>query len=187
MAGRRARDARGLRVGAVVACCMQVVETARLLVRPWRSEDDAAPGLDAVYLDPVVRQFTGGVLNEEDRATFIARRLARQERKEYSLEPVIEKASGEIVGVCGLQPLEGGPDIEVGWMLARAHWGKGFATEAAAAVLRHAHEERGLPLILCTIDLRNAPSVAVANRLGLRFDRVRRVYHRDMLVYESRA
>lgn len=159
------------------------IQTERLLIRPWSEEDAAA--IEPVYCDPEVRRFTGGVLTDEERATFVPRRLERRQRGELMLEPVIEKATGAMVGVCGLQPLAGGPEIEIGWMLARAHWGKGYAAEAARGVLEHAHRELGLARIVATIQHANTRSIAVANRLGMHFVRVIRVYKRDMLCYES--
>lgn len=70
-------------------------------------------------------------------------------------------------------------------MLARSAWGKGFATEIARAVLECGLGTLKLDSIVATIDKRNAPSVAVVNRLPLRFERVIRVYKNDILCYKS--
>jgi RimJ/RimL family protein N-acetyltransferase len=161
----------------------RVIETERLVIRPWNAQDES--WIDSVFRDPEVRHFTGGVLSDEDRATFVARRLDRQTRGELLLEPVVEKTTGQVVGVCGLQVMAPTPIVEIGWMLARAYWGRGFALEAARGVLERGHGERGLTRIVAVVNPANRRSIAVANRLSLRFDRVVRFYKQDLLRYES--
>ena len=158
------------------------IETERLIVRPVVESDavDAMP----VFGDPEVRKYTGGAYTAEEMPAVVARMLERQARGELLLQPVVEKATGAVVGASGLQRLAGGPDIEIGWMLARPVWGKGYATEMSRAVLRYGLEELKLPRIVATIDPRNQASIAVANRLAMRFWRVIRVYKRDLLCYE---
>jgi RimJ/RimL family protein N-acetyltransferase len=68
-----------------------------------------------------------------------------------------------------LTPLDlHGPEVEIGWRFRRAAWGQGFATEAAAPVLRHALETLGLPEVVADIDPANHASRRVAEKLGLR-------------------
>ena len=59
------------------------------------------------------------------------------------------------------------PAVEVGWRLAREHWGQGYATEGAAACLDHGFGDLGLRQIISIIDPRNAASVRVAERLDM--------------------
>jgi RimJ/RimL family protein N-acetyltransferase len=82
---------------------------------------------------------------------------------------VVERASGELVGDCGLIPLEGsGPEVELGYRFARAHWGRGFATEAARAARDLGFGRFGLERMYVDVDLANAASQNVARKLGAR-------------------
>ena len=160
-----------------------MIETERLIVRPWVEGDEE--GAKAVYCDPEVRFFTGGIHPPETMDEFVRQRIEHHARGELRLLPLIEKSSGDIVGSCGFQPFDGGPEIEIGWMLARAWWGKGYATEMSRAVLKYGLEEMKLARILASIDPRNIRSIAVVNRLGMRYWRMLHVYGRDMLMYQA--
>jgi RimJ/RimL family protein N-acetyltransferase len=85
----------------------------------------------------------------------------------------VERAEdGAFLGMCGLHRLQTFPDdLEIGWRLAREHWGHGYATEAATAWLRVAFEDIGVPRVLSVTDEANVRSRAVMERLGFRFDR----------------
>jgi RimJ/RimL family protein N-acetyltransferase len=161
---------------------MSAVETERLLIRPWVVEDVTQVG--SIYQDPQVTEFTGGMHSDAELEAFVQRQLARQVGSERVMQPVVEKATRQIVGVCGFQRLANGPIIEIGWKLSPDYWGKGYATEAARAVLKRGHDE-GLARIVAVINPRNRRSIAVANRLYLRYVNVVRVYKQDLLCYES--
>ena len=77
-----------------------------------------------------------------------------------------ELDTGEPVGRTGLLNPHGWPDLEVGWTVAREHWGKGYAPEAARAACRYAHDELGARHIISLIDPSNANSIRVAEKLG---------------------
>jgi RimJ/RimL family protein N-acetyltransferase len=77
-----------------------------------------------------------------------------------------ELDTGEPVGRTGLLNPHGWPDLEVGWTVAREHWGKGYAPEAARAACRYAHDELGARHIVSLIDPSNANSIRVAEKLG---------------------
>ena len=67
-----------------------------------------------------------------------------------------------------LTPLDlAGPEIEIGWRLVRSAWGRGYATEAAQPVLRHALDGLHLQQVIADIDPRNGASAAVARKLGM--------------------
>jgi RimJ/RimL family protein N-acetyltransferase len=161
---------------------MAVIETERLVIRPWREGDAALVG--PIYQDAEATTFTGGVRTDTELAAFVPQQIAREAEGQRILQPVVEKATQDIVGVCGLQRLAGGAVTEIGWKLARTQWGKGFAHEAARAVLDHGHS-LGLERIVAVIHPRNRRSIAVANRLYLRYVRIVRVYKQDLMCYES--
>ena len=79
---------------------------------------------------------------------------------------VIEKASGQWIGRLGPWQPEGWPGTEVGWGIARAHWGKGYASEGAAAALDFAFDVLGWSEVIHVIALENVASQGVARRLG---------------------
>jgi RimJ/RimL family protein N-acetyltransferase len=80
---------------------------------------------------------------------------------------VAERESGLVVGDAGLQPLARvGPEIELGYRFDPAHWGKGYATEAATAVRDLGFERFGLERIYVDVDPGNAASLNVARKLG---------------------
>jgi len=86
----------------------------------------------------------------------------------YAMFSVIEKSSGRWIGRLGPWVPEGWPGLEVGWGLAREAWGKGYATEGAAAAIDWAFATLGWSEVIHCIAPDNAPSQAVALRLGSR-------------------
>jgi RimJ/RimL family protein N-acetyltransferase len=77
-----------------------------------------------------------------------------------------------MVGVCGLiawPDIEGAEELEVAYLLAKPYWGKGYATEVATVILEHALEIRPDPISLIYPD--NAPSIAVAKKIGMAYER----------------
>jgi RimJ/RimL family protein N-acetyltransferase len=78
-----------------------------------------------------------------------------------------ERSSGELVGRAGLYFPEGWPGLEVGWTLARPHWGNGYATEAGRASLEWGFDQLGAGHLICLIAPGNERSRAVAERLGM--------------------
>jgi RimJ/RimL family protein N-acetyltransferase len=81
---------------------------------------------------------------------------------------VVEKSSGRWIGRLGPWVPDGWPGTEVGWGLVREAWGKGYATEGAAASIDWAFDRLGWSDVIHCIDPDNAPSQAVARRLGSR-------------------
>jgi RimJ/RimL family protein N-acetyltransferase len=82
---------------------------------------------------------------------------------------VVER-EGELIGRIGLLRPEGWPGLEVGWLLGRAAWGQGYATEAARASVEYAWRELGAQELISLIAPDNTPSQRVAQRLGMRPD-----------------
>jgi RimJ/RimL family protein N-acetyltransferase len=93
------------------------------------------------------------------------------------------RARGAAVGDVGRASPAGWPDREVAWALARAHWGKGFATEAARAALAHAFGPLAWPRAISLIDPDNHRSIRLAERLGERYERTVEVRGRPVSLY----
>ena len=90
----------------------------------------------------------------------------------FCLWKVLPKDGSPLVGFCGLQPLPDSPDIEIGWWLARACWGRGLATEAARVALGDGFERAGLARIVSIAQPANTASVRIMRKLGMQFERV---------------
>ncbi len=144
------------------------LETARLRLRPFAPGDrDAYRALNA---DPVVRRYLGGVLTPAAADAERAQIAAFFARRGLGMIPVERKADGVFLGTCGLSHTPWYPDLEIGWRLLPAHWGQGYATEAALAWRDHAFGTLGVPRLISVADAPNVASHRVMARLGLRFD-----------------
>ena len=83
---------------------------------------------------------------------------------------LVEKSTNRVAGLSGTQPLGTTSDLEIGWILSRDVWGRGFATEAGAACMRHVLETLNRPRVVAIIDPANEPSKRVAARLGMTYE-----------------
>jgi ribosomal-protein-alanine N-acetyltransferase len=150
-----------------------VLETERLVLR--RLVPDDLPALHALYRDPVVRRFfpDGTRTLEETREELEWFLGGHPRHTELGLWATVERATGAFLGRCGLLPwtIDGALEVELAYLIDPARWGEGFATEAARAIVRHAHETLGLGRLIGLIDPENAASVRVAEKVGMRFDR----------------
>jgi len=155
---------------------MDVVETARLVLRRPR-ESDIEP-LMAMDADPEVMRYIGSgavVPPDRDRALrALARWRQLWDEQGFGMCSVIVRESGEYAGwvtlaVPAFLP-EILPAVEIGWRLRREHWGRGYATEAAAELLRFGLGDAGLDRVVSIRHVDNARSERVMNKLGLRFE-----------------
>jgi RimJ/RimL family protein N-acetyltransferase len=146
-----------------------VLETERLLLRDWQPSD-AAP-FAALNADAEVTRYLNGPMRREQSDELLARIRNHWQDHGFGLYAVEVKDSGAFAGFVGLAIPSFLPDVlpavEVGWRLAREHWGNGYATEGARASLRFGFEELELRQIISIIDPRNAASVRVAERLEM--------------------
>jgi [ribosomal protein S5]-alanine N-acetyltransferase len=125
--------------------------------------------MQAVFGDPEVMRFSGGGARTAAGTLERVRGLiTHQERHGFSKWGVCERASGDLVGDCGIQLLEGGPDVELGFHLRTSVWGRGYATEAARACLDAAFTELGLDEVIAIVAPGNAASVRVLEKIGMR-------------------
>ena len=158
------------------------VRTERLVLRPFANDD--LDSWAAIVADPETARYVGGVM---DRATAWLRLAAYHGHwvlRGYGQWAVESRASGELLGRAGLWFPEGWPELEVGWTLARSAWGRGYATEAGRAAIEWGRSELGLERIASVINPANERSIAVAQRLGMAFDRDARLADgTDVAVY----
>ncbi len=152
--------------------------TTRLLLRPYRLEDvdgvfDYAKDEDwARYLLNVPWPYT-----RDDAAKWIAQCLLAEPEKNARFVVVLD---GTPIGGAGMSIDPKNQVAELGYSLGVAHWGKGYATESARAVLDYGFEERELAVVFARCDVRNPTSVRVMQKLGMRPEGVLRgrIVHR---------
>ena len=144
------------------------LRTRRLSIRPLTPADGA--DVYAVFAAPDVMRFWNSAPPADlAKAGEWAAHLADMQRRlGYAQWRVAERATGRLVGIAGLQPLDGGPDVELTYALVPEAWGRGYATEAAAATLGFAFGELGLERVVGIAKPENGASVAVLRKLGLR-------------------
>jgi len=169
-----------------------VVETERLRLRPWRAAEDL-PALAAINADAEVMRWIAPnrPLRPEESAALLERIEAHWREHGYGLWAVEPREPGAgCIGFCGLAipsflP-EVLPAVEVGWRLHPDWWGRGLATEAARASVAYGFDTLGLRSVVSIIDAGNAPSLRVAEKLGMRpgRDRLHPVTRRRLRVME---
>jgi RimJ/RimL family protein N-acetyltransferase len=146
--------------------------TERLLLRQW-DESDLEP-FAALNSDPETMRYFPSMLNRE-QSDALAREISHAiEQEGWGLWAVEVVDGPRFVGFVGLNEprfeAHFTPAIEVGWRLARAYWGHGYATEAANAALDFGFRELGLQEVVAMVARHNARSRAVAKRLGMTTD-----------------
>ncbi|WP_432950481.1 GNAT family N-acetyltransferase [Kribbella sp. CA-253562] len=144
--------------------------TERLLLRPFQASD--LEPWAALNTDPEVVRYLGGEPLTRAASDLIAEQVNAQYAAEnFGFLAIERRSDGAFLGACGLSREQWYPDdLQLGWRLAREHWGHGYATEAAASWLTHAFLELELPRVIAVTDTPNLRSIAVMRRLGMTFD-----------------
>ena len=150
---------------------MQII-TERLIMRPWQDEDRAP--FAALSADPDVMRHLRPMPTRAESDAWIDRQIGFQEAHGICFFATVLRATGAFVGSIGLMrvPYDAHftPAVEVGWRLARDHWGQGYAPEAAAASLRYGFKDLALPEIVANTAPSNANSQRVMVKLGMSRD-----------------
>lgn len=150
------------------------IETERLILRSWRDAD--YPAFAALNADAEVMEFFPATLSRRESDALALRIRERIEAEGLGFFAVEEKATGRFIGMVGpsVPPygaeLPCGPCTEVGWRLSRAAWGKGYASEAAAASLDFAFDVLGRDEVVAFTAAQNERSQAVMRRIGMTRD-----------------
>jgi len=146
------------------------LEPARLTLRTWR-DSDLAPFI-SLNADPEVMRFFPAPLSAEQTQAMVTKIEAHFSEHGYGMWAVERKDNARFIGFVGLNHVSFEapfvPAVEIGWRLARAHWGHGYAPEAAAEVLRYAFETLGLPSVVSLTAVQNRPSRRVMEKIGMR-------------------
>jgi RimJ/RimL family protein N-acetyltransferase len=148
------------------------LRTERVLLRRWRASD--LEPCAAMNADPRVMENFPAPLSRRESAVFIGRMEGCFEDCGYGLWAVELPGEAPFIGCVGLLPvgkdLPFAPAVEVGWRLARAHWGTGLAGEAASAAIAFAFDRLRLRELVAYTAERNERSRRLMDRLGMRHD-----------------
>lgn len=160
-----------------------ILETERLTLRMFREDDfEQYAGLCS---DPEVVRYLGEgkTLSREEAWRQMAMIVGHWHLRGYGPWAVEERASGSLVGRIGFFNPEGWPGFELGWVLRREHWGKGYATEGARRALAYAFAEMGREHVISLIHPENGGSLRVAERLGERLEGRTELFGHEVLTY----
>jgi ribosomal-protein-alanine N-acetyltransferase len=146
------------------------IATPRLRLREMTPLD--ANDVHHFVCDPRVTRFLLHTLRDNDEAAAYLRRVIRLQREkprgnwELAAE---EAASGNLIGACNLTLTEA-HEADLGYMLRRSAWGRGYATEIARALLTAGFKDLRLERVISTVDVRNAASIHVLEKTGFRWE-----------------
>ncbi len=148
-----------------------MIKTDRLILRRMR-EDDAEALFD-IFSDPVAMHYFGVVFDRPRMNKWVKDNLEHEQRHGYSLLSVVLKDNSEVIGDCGFETdeIDGKLIVGIGFDFKRSYWGKGYATEAAKAVLEYGFTNFEFGSISGWIDPKNIPSQRVAERIGMSVDK----------------
>ena len=161
------------------------LETPRLWLRKFR-ESDWEP-YAVMCADPQVMRYlgAGGTLSRDETWRAIAGMLGHWQLRGFGMWALESKETGKLVGRAGFIHPAGWPGFELGWVLGKPHWGRGYATEAAREALRWAYEDLRRDRVISLIRHANAPSIKVAERLGSKLAGEVELMGSKALVYEN--
>ena len=144
------------------------LETGRLILRPISSDD--ADSLHRISNEPNVRRYLWDdePVSEATIRDLIAQSDGMFRERELGLFGVRFRDGEDLLGFCGFVRLEGMEEVELGYELAPDVWGRGIATEAARACVRHAFERAGLKRVIASADPPNTASLRVIEKLGMK-------------------
>jgi ribosomal-protein-alanine N-acetyltransferase len=146
-----------------------MIETARLILRPWR-DSDLVPFAEQ-NADPVVMRYLVGPLTRRQSDDYVARAVKHLTETGYGKWAVEAPGVAPFIGAVGLSRVKFEasftPAVEVAWRLNRAYWGRGYATEAARAAIEDGFTRIGLTEIVAFTTLGNTQSQRVMQRLGM--------------------
>jgi RimJ/RimL family protein N-acetyltransferase len=158
------------------------VTTERLALRPPVLDD--LPAWHAIYLDAEEVWYGAPRSSLEENRAKLERQIAHHTQHGFGMCTV--ELPGDTIGAAGLQHLEGGPEVEVGYRFLKEHWGRGYATESARASVAYGFDEVGLERIVAVALESNVASRRVLEKCGLAEIGLVHVYGLEHVKYEIR-
>ena len=163
---------------------MDQLLTPRLRLRPFGPGD--AEVIHTIYSDPVVMRYvaTGPMSDLAVTERLIDDYNAHQQRHGFSFWAVLERSSGQLIGDAGLYRTPAG-EVELGYTLGAAWWGRGYATEAASRWLSVAFDELDIDEVVALAEPANVASLHVLTKLGLVRDGERMAFGRPHALFRG--
>jgi ribosomal-protein-alanine N-acetyltransferase len=159
-----------------------MLETDRLFLRPFEKTD-----VDAVFEmrsdEELMRFIRAPQTNRREAENWIELVSSRWKKEKIGFCAVIEKASGQFVGWCGLWRLKETDEIEIGYALVKDFHGLGYASEASQAFLIYGFEKLNLEKIVAVARPENRSSRRVMERLGMTYDYTGKFYESNLVHY----
>ncbi|WP_224701592.1 GNAT family N-acetyltransferase [Devosia aquimaris] len=145
-----------------------IATTERLRIRKWRADDVDA--ILAVYGDAEAMRWVGDgrPLQRADCLFWIDKNAANYRSRGYGMYAVEHREDRRVVGCCGLVHPDGQVEPELKYAFLREHWGKGYAQEAARALLSYGSTHHALGLVIATVAPENRASLRVLEKIGMR-------------------
>ncbi|WP_309241979.1 GNAT family N-acetyltransferase [Brevibacillus daliensis] len=158
-------------------------ETDRLKLRQMDENDE--DNLMRIFSDPIAMQYYPSTKTKEQAQSWIKWNLKNYENNDVGLWICELKENGAYVGQCGIVPqiVNEQQEMEVGYLFVREFWGRGLATEAARASRDFGFTKLGLPRLISMIYKPNLPSIKVAERIGMTFEKETLIKNRETLIY----
>ncbi len=150
---------------------MFIAESPSLLIRPWHEPTDR-PAFCAMTSDPVMMRYLSDGIPWTDAMNddFFARQQRHLDVAGVCMGALVHKATDEVIGVAGLQPLGTTGYLEVGWWVMRTYQGQGLATEAGRALVAYGFEQLDLPAVKAITLPGNLASRRVMEKVGMAYE-----------------
>jgi RimJ/RimL family protein N-acetyltransferase len=164
------------------------IQTDRLELRPYHDGDFEF--LCSLFSDPEVVRFIGnGQTRDRDGAMQFLYWVYQSYKSDpkLGLRVLVRKKDQQLVGHAGLVPqtVDGSEELEIGYWIAREHWGQGYATEAAKALKDYGRKKLGMERFVSLIQPENVASRKVAERIGMELEKEIMMAGREVCIYAS--
>ncbi|NJM21874.1 MAG: GNAT family N-acetyltransferase [Richelia sp. RM2_1_2] len=165
---------------------MAEIETARLRLRPYTLDD--LDRLTVILSNPEVMKYSPRGLIPKGKEKQVTREILEYfikhwDKYGFGVWAAIEKASGKLIGHCGLNCLSNSPEIELIYRLDQYYWNQGIATEATKACLQYGFESVKLYKIIAIASPKHIASRRVMEKAGLKYEKDAHFYKLDVVYY----
>ena len=144
------------------------IRTQHLLLRPFEVGD--AESIAEMLSDPETTRWIGGVKSATEASASVTRMKESFKGRGWGTLAVVPRDAPRCIGYCGVRPLAHTQEVEIAFGLAKAHWNRGYGTEAGSACIDATFRALPLDSIVATVYPENARSIAVLKKLGMQQD-----------------
>jgi len=160
---------------------LKSIKTERLTLRPFNLRD-AEFIIELVNQPSFIQNIRDvGVRTVADAEKYLENGpISSYERNGFGLLAVTLNDTGQLIGMCGLIKRDTLEDVDIGYAFLPEFWSKGYAVEAAQAVMNHAKEVLGLKRVVAIVDPNNAGSIRVLEKTGMTFEKMVKLSEDDI-------